>query len=95
MGIEARIVCDGCGDECEYYMEIDKIKFRCANGRHRSRPMGFGDYEFQKLIICSSDCLIELFDKKAFRGEHFMRDDFYFPGFQRGIINVMEKACGK
>ena len=94
MGIQQRIICDVCKEECEYFFHIKNIVIRSANGAARSRPMGFADFEEGDVIVCSVACF-QAWIGKAINRNFGGINDQYIPGDQVGIINVMDKPCGK
>ena len=91
MGISEKITCDGCGEECFYYMSIDKMKVRAANGKTMNKVFGYADIECGPIVICSLDCFYPYFNKALNRGR-YISNDMYIPGEQ---VEVQSAGNGK
>lgn len=86
------ITCDGCNDECNYYIEIKDSTLTCANGRKLSRSLGYAHLEMKNVHFCSPSCMIDYFYNKIPNQD---RGDYFFPSEQIGKMSAKGEELGK
>lgn len=85
-------ICDGCEQECKYYIEILDSTLRCANGGTLSVSLGFRDLQIKNKHFCCYECLINYFYDKMPSDK---RGDYIFPGYQVGKMSAAGKELQK
>lgn len=86
------ITCDGCNEECNYYIEIKDAILKCANGKKLSRSIGFAHLEMKNRHFCSPSCMIDYFYEKMPNPD---RGDYFFPSEQIGKMSATGIELGK
>lgn len=94
MGKKEIAICDGCGEECQYYFEIKDGMLKAANGAKFGKSMGYKEVKIENRIFCSHICFQYWFEEKS-TIERSIRDDLHFPGNQKGVQSVNGRILNK
>lgn len=86
------VVCDGCNEECKYYIEIKDATLTCANGKKLSCSLGYAHLDMKDKHFCSPSCMADWFYNKM-PNQH--RGDYFFPSDQIGKMSARNEELGK